>query len=238
MLFRSDALNSRILLNLIGLSALPYDGQKEFVAPYRISAHRELKDFLKQVDRKNEPADSLRACELEQALCGFARMLDFEKSGEKLDKNIKDCRAFLRPWLQCRNGSTAPVMHVVGHAHIDLEWLWPIEETQRKCARTMAAQLRHMDEYPEYRMLLSQPYLYEVIRERYPELFVKMKEKIRNGQLICEGGMWVEADVNLPSGESLIRQLVYGKKYFKEELGCDSSLLWLPDVFGYSAALL
>lgn len=186
---------------------------------------------------RNEPADSLRACELEQALCGFARMLDFEKSGEELDKNIKDCRAFLRPWLQCRNGSTAPVMHAVGHAHIDLEWLWPIGETQRKCARTMAAQLRHMDEYSEYRMLLSQPYLYEVIRERYPELFVKMKEKIRNGQLICEGGMWVEADVNLPSGESLIRQLVYGKKYFKEELGCDSRLLWLPDVFGYSAAL-
>lgn len=186
---------------------------------------------------RNEPEESLRAGELEQALRGFTKRLDFEQCADDFEENVKDCRLFLRPYLQCKNGSTAPVMHAIGHAHIDLEWLWPIEETQRKCARTMAAQLRHMDEYPEYRMLLSQPYLYEVIRQLYPGLFEKIKEKIRNGQLISEGGMWVESDVNLPSGESLVRQFLYGKKYFKEELGCDSRLLWLPDVFGYSAAL-
>lgn len=187
--------------------------------------------------RKNLEDSELRAAELEAALQKFAITLDFEQEEEGFLLSVKKCRELIRPYLLCVNGTTAPVMHAVGHAHIDLEWLWTLEETKRKCARTMAAQLRHMDEYPEYRMLLSQPYIYELLKKYYPKLYAKLLEKIKTGQLIPEGGMWVESDTNLPSGESLIRQFLYGKKFFKEELGIDSQLLWLPDVFGYSGAL-
>lgn len=186
---------------------------------------------------KNMDKSSLRACEIENALEQFCLIVDFEQEIDGVQETIRKARESIKPYLECKNGSTAPVFHMIGHAHIDLAWLWPLEETERKCARTMAAQLRHMDEYPEYKMIFSQPYLFKLLEEFYPDLYEKMKEKIECGQLIPEGGMWVESDTNLPSGESLIRQFYYGKRYFKEKLGVDSVLLWLPDVFGYSGAL-
>lgn len=186
---------------------------------------------------KNEQPDSLRRSDLEQALQEFSMKLDLSLDAEAFQQNVQECRALLRPYLECMNGSTAPHMYAVGHAHIDLSWLWPIEETRRKCARTLAAQLRHMDEYPEYKMLQSQPRLYEMVREDYPELFDKIREKVAAGQLIPEGSMWVEPDTNIPCGESLIRQIMYGKRYFRDTFGVENRILWLPDVFGYTAAL-
>lgn len=186
---------------------------------------------------KNGDQDSLRSAQVQEALQEFTLRADLSLEGERLQESLQSCHEYLKPFLACLNGSTVPQMHAVGHAHIDLAWFWSQEETERKGARTMAAQLRHMEEYPEYKMILSQPQLYEMIREHYPELFEKMKQRAQSGQLIPEGGMWVEADTNIPSGESLIRQFLYGKKYFREEFGVDSRLLWLPDVFGYCAAL-
>ena len=186
---------------------------------------------------ENAGQDSLRVADIGEALQEFTMLVDYSLEENAFQSCLKECRSFLKPYLACTNGSTVPQMHAIGHAHIDLEWFWPIEETERKCARTMAAQIRHMEEYPEYKMLLSQPALYEMIRKYYPELYVKLKEKAQNGQLIPEGGMWAEADTNIPSGESLIRQFLYGKKYFREEFGADNEILWLPDVFGYCAAL-
>lgn len=191
---------------------------------------------LYDICKESDP-NSLRVADLEEALQEFTMLVDFSLKEDEFSNCIKECRKFLNPYLSCVNGSTVPRMHAVGHAHIDFAWLWPLQETERKSARTMAAQIRHMDEYPEYKMLLSQPALYELIKEYYPALFAQLKEKAAIGQLIPEGGMWVEADTNVPSGESLIRQFLYGKKYFKEEFGVESELLWLPDVFGYSAAL-
>lgn len=191
---------------------------------------------LYDICKESDP-DSLRAADLEEALKEFTMMVDFSLEEKAFLDSIRACREYLQPYLSCVNGSTVPHMHAVGHAHIDLAWLWPLQETERKSARTMAAQIRHMEEYPEYKMLLSQPALYEMIREHYPELYTSLKEKAANGQLIPEGGMWVESDTNVPSGESLIRQFLYGKKYFREEFNVESEMLWLPDVFGYSAAL-
>ena len=94
-----------------------------------------------------------------------------------------------------------------------------------------------MDEYPEYKFMSSQPALYQFLKERYPETYEKIKERVKEGRWEPEGGMWVEADCNLTSGESLVRQFLYGKKFFKDEFGIDSRILWLPDVFGYSGAL-
>ena len=94
-----------------------------------------------------------------------------------------------------------------------------------------------MEEYPNYKFMSSQPQLYVFLKERYPEVYEKVKERVKEGRWIPEGGMWLEADCNLTSGESLVRQFLYGKQFFTEEFGIDSKILWLPDVFGYSGAL-
>ncbi len=125
----------------------------------------------------------------------------------------------------------------VGHAHLDTAWLWPISQTKLKMAHTTSTQLALMDEYPEYLFVHSQPAQYEWLESNWPKLFERVKKKIEEGQWEPVGSMWVEADMNLPGGESLVRQILYGKKYFAEKFGVETKDLWLPDVFGYSAAL-
>ncbi|TCL68567.1 alpha-mannosidase [Hydrogenispora ethanolica] len=187
--------------------------------------------------RCNINENSLRAAAIDKGLKDFTLRVDFELPYEARLKTFQAGRERLRPLLSCVNGSTAPTMFIFGQSHLDLAWLWPFAETERKCARTVATQLALMDEYPEYRFLLTQAPVFLTLKERYPRLYQRVREKIASGQLIPEGGMWVEADTNLPGGESLIRQLLYGKRFFREEFGVDSQLVWLPDVFGFSAAL-
>ena len=128
-------------------------------------------------------------------------------------------------------------MSIVGHAHLDTAWLWPLRETIRKCARTFSTVLELMDRYPEYRFVVSQAQHLAWMRDHYPELWERMKERIAEGRLEPTGSMWVEADCNIPSGESLVRQIIYGKRFYLDELGIETNDVWLPDVFGYSAAL-
>ena len=179
----------------------------------------------------------LRAVKVEEALEEFTLQVDFEQSPEERQKDYRKAREILKPALQAKNGSTAPVFYSMGNAHIDLAWLWPFAETYRKSARTFAAQLRLLEEYPEYRFIQSQPALYEMCRKYYPELFLRIKEAVKEGRWIADGAMWVEPDTNMASGEALIRQLLYGKRYYKEMFDVDSQVLWLPDSFGYTAAL-
>jgi len=134
----------------------------------------------------------------------------------------------------------APGTHtasIVGHAHLDTAWLWPLRETIRKCARTFSTVLELMDRYPEYRFVVSQAQHLAWMRDHYPELWERMKERVAEGRLEPTGSMWVEADCNIPSGESLVRQIVHGKRFYLGELGIETNDVWLPDVFGYSAAL-
>ncbi len=125
----------------------------------------------------------------------------------------------------------------MGHAHLDTAWLWPLRETVRKCARTFSTVLELMDRYPEYRFAVSQAQHLAWMRDHYPDLWERMKGRIAEGRLEPTGSMWVEADCNIPSGESLVRQIVYGKRFYLQELGIETNDVWLPDVFGYSAAL-
>lgn len=125
----------------------------------------------------------------------------------------------------------------IGHTHIDVAWWWTVEQTREKTGRSFATVLKLMEEYPNYRFMSSQPQLYAFLKERYPELYAKVKERIREKRWEPEGGMWVEADTNLTSGESLVRQFMHGKRFFQEEFGVDNRILWLPDVFGYTGAL-
>ena len=125
----------------------------------------------------------------------------------------------------------------IGHTHIDVAWLWRLKHTREKCARSFTTVLRLMERYPEYYFLQTQPQLYAYIKEDYPLIYENIKEKIKEGSWEVDGGMWVEADCNLSSGESLVRQILHGSKFIKEEFNQEVSYLWLPDVFGYSWAL-
>jgi alpha-mannosidase len=125
----------------------------------------------------------------------------------------------------------------IGHTHIDVAWLWRLKETRQKAQRSFATMLELMRRYPEYKFMSSQAQLYLYVKETQPRLFEEIKKRVAEGRWEVEGAMWVEADCNLTSGESLIRQILFGKRFFKKEFGVDSKILWLPDVFGYSAAL-
>ncbi|HXN91482.1 MAG TPA: alpha-mannosidase [Candidatus Sulfotelmatobacter sp.] len=125
----------------------------------------------------------------------------------------------------------------VGHAHIDTAWEWPVREAKRKVARSWSTQLALMDEYPDFVFAASQPAQYAWMKESYPDIYRRIKEKVAAGQWEPVGAMWVEADCNLPSGESLVRQLLHGKRFFMREFGYETRILWLPDVFGYPGNL-
>ena len=125
----------------------------------------------------------------------------------------------------------------LGHAHLDLAWLWPIRETKRKGLRTLSTLVSHMERYPEYRFGVSQPQLLLWVKENAPVLYERLKNLYRLGRLELQGGMWVESDTNLPGGESLVRQLLYGMEFWKEEFDFTPKMVWLPDVFGYTAQL-
>ena len=133
--------------------------------------------------------------------------------------------------------ASAHRLFAVGNAHIDTAWLWPFRETVRKCARTFSTALRLMDDYPDYRFACSQPQQLAWVKQHYPELFARIQERVADGRFELVGAMWVEADCNVPSGESLVRQILLGTNFLEDEFGVTPDEVWLPDVFGYSASL-
>ncbi len=139
--------------------------------------------------------------------------------------------------MEKKGGDPSLQFIALSHSHIDLAWLWPIRETRRKGGRTFANVLRMMDQYDDFMFGASQPQLYEWISEDYPDIMRQVRERIKEGRWEVQGGMWVESDTNVPSGESLVRQFLYGKRYFLKEFGQEIRNLWMPDVFGYSGAL-
>ena len=142
-----------------------------------------------------------------------------------------------RTVYQAQDGGKRGVVAAVGSTHIDVAWLWRYEQTREKARRSFATAIRLIDKNPEYIFMCSQPQLYAFVKEDDPALFEEVRRCVREGRWEVEGAMWVEADTNLTGGESLVRQLLFGKRFFHEEFGAESKVLWLPDVFGYSAAL-
>lgn len=180
--------------------------------------------------------NSLRRHRIEKALVDVTFIIDLEDNPSSFAESVRQARAFLAPTLAAVNGSTTPEMYCVGHAHIDVAWLWPLAQTIRKAAATFSTATELMKHYPDYRFVQSQPVLYAYVKEHYPGLYEEIKKAVKAGQWVVDGGMWVECDTNLPCGESLIRQFLYGKRFMREEFGVDSKVAWLPDVFGYSGA--
>ena len=147
-------------------------------------------------------------------------------------------RAILGPLLEeRRNATRTHEITAIGHAHIDTAWLWPLEETFRKCVRTFATQVRLMERYPDYRFACSQAQQYAWIRDRVPGLWARIRERVAAGQWLPVGGTWVEPDCNLPAGESLVRQFLHGQRFFEREFGRRARVFWNPDVFGYNGQL-
>lgn len=153
------------------------------------------------------------------------------------DAEVSAARGVLKEELDKKGGDAAVKVTAIGHSHMDLAWLWPIRETKRKIARTFATVLELMERYPDYHYGASQPQQYEWVKELHPKMYEDIKRRVAEGRWELQGGAWVEADANVPSGEALVRQLLYGKRFFKEEFGQDVDNYWLPDVFGYSGAL-
>jgi alpha-mannosidase len=181
---------------------------------------------------KNLPEDSARLQSIVHSLNKASLILN-----EYTDEEAKKAREILSMELDKKGGDPSLSVSAIGHAHIDLAWLWPLRETRRKAARTFSTALQMLDKYPDYVFGASQPQLYEWVKEDYPALFEKIKIKIKEGRWEVQGAMWVEADTNISGGEALVRQILYGKRYFKQEFNKDIRVLWLPDVFGYSGAL-
>lgn len=152
-------------------------------------------------------------------------------------QSLQLARDAMKPCLERTNGSSAPHAILTGHSHMDTAWLWPVSETIRKNARTMSNQLSLMRQFPEYRFVQSSSLHSHMIETQYPALFEEIRAQIEAGRYEINGAVWVECDCNLTGGESLVRQFLWGQRYTKEKFGILSDCFWLPDTFGYSAAL-
>lgn len=172
------------------------------------------------------------------ALNEACRCIDWSRPGsEGFYESVYQADGLLNEKMAAMEKNTNVTIDCVGHTHVDVAWLWRLKHTREKISRSFSTVLRLMEQYPEYLFLQTQPQLYEYIKTDFPEMYEKIKEKIRQGQWEVDGGMWVEADCNLTSGESLTRQILLGSKFIQDEFGKEVEYLWLPDVFGYSWAL-
>ncbi len=158
---------------------------------------------------------------------------------ERFYASVDPATQALKAGIEKAGAPLDAIIHATGHAHIDVAWLWTLGQTHRKSERTFYNVVRLMEQFPDYHFSQSQPQLYQFIKEDKPELFEAIKQKINEGRWEPMGGMWVEADCNLSGAESLARQFLLGRTFFREHFGkdADSPVLWLPDVFGYAWAL-
>lgn len=190
---------------------------------------------LKVLDRLNP--ESAEYSQILYHLNKAIDTVDFNADFNDYRKSVAAAREYLKTNFYSLKYGGAGTVTMAGHTHIDVAWLWTLAQTREKAQRSFSTVLKLMGEYPEYKFFSSQPALYKMLKEEAPDLYAEVKRRVKEGRWDADGAMWVEADCNLTSGESLIRQILRGKKFFKDEFGIDCKILWLPDVFGYSAAL-
>jgi len=176
--------------------------------------------------------DSPRAGQALRAADEFVNLCDPEDPA-----TWPEARRTAASFLGERNGTAPHNVSAVGHAHLDTAWLWPVAETKRKCCRSLATAVSLAGRYPWYRFAWSQAQQWEWVKEEFPELYARVREKIETGSILPLGAAWVEPDLNLPSGESLVRQFLYGQRFFEKEFGSVSPVFWIPDSFGFPAQL-
>ncbi len=205
----------------------------------------ELMDFYFDLRAVNElyanlPDSSFRKGELINALYEVHSRVYY--SPEDVDEEsfraaIREAHPFLKEVLAVKNGPDAPTAAIIGHSHMDTAWLWKSTETIKKCARTYSNSLSLMEQYPEYKFVQSSACHGNMLLNHYPELFERIKEKVKEGRYEPNGGVWVECDCNITSGESMVRQFLWGQRFTRKHFDFTSNTFWLPDTFGYSAAI-
>lgn len=191
-----------------------------------------------QVGQLLEP-EQTEALEISDCITESLNLLDLRQEYSlSFYESLKRAQEyFQREFYEKKCGKSREVIYAVGHTHIDIAWLWTLDVTADKAVRSFSTALELMRQYPEFIFMSSQPQLYLYVKENAPEVYEEIKSRVKQGRWEAEGGMFVEADCNLASGEALVRQFLYGKRFFRKEFGVDNEILWLPDVFGYSAAL-
>ncbi len=183
-----------------------------------------------------DPSNEYREWILNVLVQAF-RLVDYTDPGsESFYRSTEAAYRYLDGQMDGR-GKPDVTVDLVGHTHIDVAWLWRLRHTREKAARSFSTVNRLMEKYDHYIFLQSQPQLYEYIKEDYPDIYEHIKKRVKEGRWEPSGAMWVECDCNIASGESIIRQILVGKNFFRQEFGYESEFLWLPDVFGYSWAL-
>lgn len=191
---------------------------------------RAITETLQLLEQDQEQYEDLKAV-LEHALA----CINWDE--DRFYETVERAHQVLLTELGKMEKRTDITVHMVGHTHIDMAWLWRLKHTREKAQRSFATVLRLMEQYEEYIFLQTQPQLYQFVKEDCPELYEKIRERVDEGRWEADGGMWVEADCNVTSGESLVRQLLFGTRFIEREFGKKCRYLWLPDVFGYSWAL-
>ncbi|WP_341941020.1 glycoside hydrolase family 38 C-terminal domain-containing protein [Microbacterium sp. LWH10-1.2] len=179
------------------------------------------------------PATSPRRMRILQAMDDALDVLDLQR----IAATASDARARLADVLAAPAEASAHRISAIGHAHIDSAWLWPVRETIRKVARTTSSMTTLLEEQPEFQYGMSSAQQYAWLKEHRPEVYARVKAAVADGRFLPLGGMWVESDTVMPTGESLVRQFSYGQRFFESEFGIRSKGVWLPDSFGYSPAL-
>lgn len=193
---------------------------------------KEIVNVYQMLEEQNPVKQGLLSA-LDRAFLSIGLNEEREKLYEQIESALEKLTEDLAK-LGTHNDVT---VYCVGHSHIDLGWMWRVKHTKEKGLRSFSTVLRLMEQFEEYYFLQSQPQLYEFIKENYPEVYENIKTRVMEGRFEPNGGMWVEADCNLISGESMVRQFLYGHKFIGSEFGKKSDCLWLPDVFGYSHAM-
>ena len=176
-------------------------------------------------------SDDLARVRIVKALNEACNLLDTQN----FEQSAKEVIAYLDKEIYGKfSGITACC---VGHTHIDVAWLWRLRQTRDKAGRSFGTVLKLMERYPDYVFMSPQAQLYDYVKKDYPQVYEGIKARVKEGRWEAEGSMWVEADTNVTSGESLVRQFLVGKRFFRDEFGAENKIMWLPDVFGYSGAL-
>lgn len=229
--------------------------------PFETRVHRDFRFTAKQISvcTKNQdvldflldlrvllqlaeklPETSFRRAEILNVLTQVHSVLYYDPAAvdaEVWHASLAEGRRIMAPALSCHNGTSAPTAALIGHSHIDTAWLWTLEETTKKIARTAANQFNLLDQYPEYRFIQSAAYHSWLMEQHYPQVFEQLQHRAAEGRFELNGAVWVECDCNIPSGESLVRQFLWGTRYIRSRFGLEQKAFWLPDTFGYSAAL-
>lgn len=230
-----DPLENQPLLDYV----YKYNGMDICVKDYEI---QEFYFDLKVINELVECLDeySFRRGDIVNALYEAHKVLyySYEDTDEETFREaIRAAHPFLKEVLAVKNGPEAPSAGIIGHSHMDTAWLWPVPETIKKCARTYANQLALMEQYPEYKFVQSSACHSDMLLKHYPSLFKRIQKSVADGKYEPNGGVWVECDCNITSGESMVRQFLWGQRFTRKHFGYTSNCFWLPDTFGYSAAI-